>query len=124
MSGQNSFKTFNPLKNTFNTEIYYADAAEDLKNKIELAAAAADILSKTSWIEISTFLQEIKAQLISRKASISKIRVINNLPLDERSMVVRGIRVYSVRYQITEYSIGSAYFKKLNSIFNNTLIVE
>lgn len=114
MSGQNSFKTFNPLKNTFNTEIYYADTAEDLKNKIELAAAAADILSKTSWIEISTFLQGIKAQLISRKASISKM-YLSETGLDYSRFEIEFTRTLN---QLTHFSdfIQSKEWGNLNEL--------
>jgi acyl-CoA reductase-like NAD-dependent aldehyde dehydrogenase len=71
MSEPHSFKTFNPLKNRFNPQVFRADTVPELENKIQLAADAEGILSATSFKKISSFLLEIKSQLITRKNKIS-----------------------------------------------------
>lgn len=71
MSRQHSFKTFNPLKNTFNPLQFYSDTPLELENKIQLAVLAEKVLSTTSYEKISFFLLEIKSELIIRKNKIS-----------------------------------------------------
>lgn len=71
MSEPHSFKTFNPLKNRFNPQVFRADTVSELENKIQLAADAEEILAATSFKNISDFLLEIKSQLIKKKKVIS-----------------------------------------------------
>ena len=71
MSQQRSFKTFNPLKNSFNPNSFYSDTPLELENKIQSAVAAEKVLSETSYQEISFFLLEIKSELLIRKNKIS-----------------------------------------------------
>ena len=71
MSEPHSFKTFNPLKNRFNPQVFRADTVSELENKIQLAADAEEILAATSFKKISDFLLEIKSQLIKKKKVIS-----------------------------------------------------
>jgi 2,5-dioxopentanoate dehydrogenase len=71
MSEQHSFKTFNPLKNSFNSKQFYSDTPLELEKKIQLAVAAEKVLSETSYEDISFFLLEIKSELITKKNKIS-----------------------------------------------------
>ena len=43
MSEPHSFKTFNPLKNRFNPQVFLTDTLSELQNKIQLAAEEAYI---------------------------------------------------------------------------------
>ena len=73
MSLKNSFKTFNPLKNSCNESVYISDTITEIEKKVVLATEASKILSQKSYEDISKFLLEIKSQMISSKEQIRRV---------------------------------------------------
>ena len=73
MNSQNSFKTFNPIKNTYNKNSYYPDTLSELDQKIALAADAVGTLSNKPYKEISALLLDIRSQLNYFKDSICNV---------------------------------------------------
>ena len=58
MSTQSSFKTFNPLKNQYNSELYQVSSVQEIEQSLGQATKAFAILSSKSYSEVASFLKE------------------------------------------------------------------
>lgn len=100
MSLKNSFKTFNPLKNSFNESVYISDTITEIEKKVVLATEAAKLLSQKTYEDISKFLLEIKSQMISAKEQI-KNTYLTETGLDQSRFEVEFKRTI---YQLSHFS--------------------
>ena len=100
MSLKNSFKTFNPLKNSFNESVYISDTITEIEKKVVLATEASKILSQKTYEDISNFLLEIKSQMISSKEQIKNTYLIET-GLDQSRFEVEFKRTI---YQLSHFS--------------------
>ena len=100
MSLKNSFKTFNPLKNSCNESVYISDTITEIEKKVVLATEASNILSQKTYEDISKFLLEIKSQMISSKEQI-KNTYLTETGLDQSRFEVEFKRTI---YQLSHFS--------------------
>lgn len=100
MSVKNSFKTFNPFKNSYNEVKYIPDTITEIEKKVILATEAAKILSKKSYADISNFLLEIKSRMISNKEQIKEV-YLSETGLEKSRFEVEFKRTI---YQLSHFS--------------------
>jgi len=108
MGMQSSFKTFNPIKNQYNSQLYHVSSVQEIEKSLEQASEACAVLSSKSYPEIASFLKEIKTQLSALKMAVKKVYIEESGLNEDRFEIEFGRTLYQLDH-FAEYIVSDSW---------------